>query len=167
MLIRDYGRICDCEKRMNVMPLGSGALASTTYPINRERVAELLGFPAVTENSIDGVSDRDFVIELASALSIFDDAHEPLFPRRSFSGAQSEFGFIELDDAYSTGSSMNGRRKRTPTSPSWCAARPERIYGDLMTLLTMMKSLPLRSRITEDMQEEQGGDIRRYRQRRL
>ena len=116
MLMRDYDRICDCEKRMRVMPLGSGALASTTYPINRERVAELLGFPKVTENSIDGVSDRDFVIELASALSILM-MHMSRFSEEIILWCSSEFGFIELDDAFSTGSSIMPQ-KRTRTSLS-------------------------------------------------
>ena len=150
MLMRDYGRICDCEKRMNVMPLGSGALASTTYPIRRERVAELLGFPAVTENSIDGVSDRDFVLELASALSILM-MHMSRFSEEIILWCSSEFGFIELDDAFSTGSSIMPQKKN-PDVAELVRGKTGRIYGDLMTLLTMMKSLPLA--YNKDMQED-------------
>ena len=150
MLMRDYGRICDCERRMNVMPLGSGALASTTYPINRERVAELLGFPAVTENSIDGVSDRDFVIELAAALSMLM-MHMSRFSEEIILWCSSEFGFIELDDAYSTGSSIMPQKKN-PDVAELVRGKTGRIYGDLMTLLTMMKSLPLA--YNKDMQED-------------
>ena len=150
MLMRDYDRICDCEKRMRVMPLGSGALASTTYPINRERVAELLGFPKVTENSIDGVSDRDFVIELASALSILM-MHMSRFSEEIILWCSSEFGFIELDDAFSTGSSIMPQKKN-PDVAELVRGKTGRIYGDLMTLLTMMKSLPLA--YNKDMQED-------------
>ena len=150
MLMRDYDRICDCEKRMRVMPLGSGALASTTYPINRERVAELLGFPKVTENSIDGVSDRDFVIELASALSILM-MHKSRFSEEIILWCSSEFGFIELDDAFSTGSSIMPQKKN-PDVAELVRGKTGRIYGDLMTLLTMMKSLPLA--YNKDMQED-------------
>ena len=150
MLMRDYDRICDCEKRMRVMPLGSGALASTTYPINRERVAELLGFPKVTENSIDGVSDRDFVIELASALSILM-MHMSRFSEEIILWCSSEFGFIELDAAFSTGSSIMPQKKN-PDVAELVRGKTGRIYGDLMTLLTMMKSLPLA--YNKDMQED-------------
>ena len=150
MLMRDYDRICDCEKRMRVMPLGSGALASTTYPINRERVAELLGFPKVTENSIDGVSDRDFVIELASALSILM-MHMSRFSEEIILWCSSEFGFIELDDAFSTGSSIMPQKKN-PDVAELVRGKTGRIYGDLMTPLTMMKSLPLA--YNKDMQED-------------
>ena len=150
MLMRDYDRICDCGKRMRVMPLGSGALASTTYPINRERVAELLGFPKVTENSIDGVSDRDFVIELASALSILM-MHMSRFSEEIILWCSSEFGFIELDDAFSTGSSIMPQKKN-PDVAELVRGKTGRIYGDLMTLLTMMKSLPLA--YNKDMQED-------------
>ena len=150
MLMRDYERVIDCEKRMRVMPLGSGALASTTYPINRERVAELLGFPKVTENSIDGVSDRDFVIELASALSILM-MHMSRFSEEIILWCSSEFGFIELDDAFSTGSSIMPQKKN-PDVAELVRGKTGRIYGDLMTLLTMMKSLPLA--YNKDMQED-------------
>jgi len=150
MLMRDYDRLCDCEKRMKVMPLGSGALASTTYPINRERVAELLGFPAVTENSIDGVSDRDFVIEFGGCLSILM-MHMSRFAEEIILWCSSEFGFIELDDAFSTGSSIMPQKKN-PDVAELIRGKTGRIYGDLMTLLTMMKSLPLA--YNKDMQED-------------
>ncbi len=150
MLMRDFDRLSDVEKRMKVMPLGSGALASTTYPIDRERVAELLGFPAVTENSIDGVSDRDFVIEFASALSILM-MHMSRFSEEIILWCSSEFGFIELDDAFSTGSSIMPQKKN-PDVAELVRGKTGRVYGSLMTLLTMMKSLPLA--YNKDMQED-------------
>ncbi len=150
MLRRDYDRLIDAEKRMNVMPLGSGALASTTYPINRERVAELLGFPAVTRNSIDGVSDRDFVIELASALSILM-MHMSRFSEEIILWCSSEFGFIELDDAFSTGSSIMPQKKN-PDVAELVRGKTGRVYGSLVTLLTLMKGLPLA--YNKDMQED-------------
>ncbi len=150
MLRRDYERLCDCEKRMNVMPLGSGALASTTYSINRERVAELLSFPAVTRNSIDGVSDRDFVIELASTLSILM-MHMSRFSEEIILWCSSEFGFIELDDAFSTGSSIMPQKKN-PDVAELVRGKCARVYGSLMTLLTVMKGLPLA--YNKDMQED-------------
>ncbi len=150
MLMRDYERLCDTERRTKVMPLGSGALASTTYPINRERVAELLGFPAVTENSIDGVSDRDFVLELASDLSILM-MHMSRFSEEIILWCSSEFGFIELDDAFSTGSSIMPQKKN-PDVAELVRGKTGRVYGDLMALLSMMKSLPLA--YNKDMQED-------------
>lgn len=150
MLRRDYDRLCDTEKRMNVMPLGSGALASTTYPINRERVAELLGFPAVTRNSIDGVSDRDFAVELASTLSILM-MHMSRFSEEIILWCSSEFGFIELDDAFSTGSSIMPQKKN-PDVAELVRGKTGRVYGSLITLLTLMKGLPLA--YNKDMQED-------------
>ena len=150
MLRRDYARLCDVQKRMNVMPLGSGALASTTYPINRERVAELLGFGAVTRNSIDGVSDRDFVIELASALSILM-MHMSRFSEEIILWCSSEFGFIDLDDAFSTGSSIMPQKKN-PDVAELVRGKTGRVYGSLITLLTLMKGLPLA--YNKDMQED-------------
>ncbi|HOK43858.1 MAG TPA: argininosuccinate lyase, partial [Thermoclostridium caenicola] len=105
MFRRDIERLDDCYKRVNIMPLGSGALASTTYPINRMMVAEELGFDGITENSLDGVSDRDFALELASCLSIIM-VHLSRFSEEIILWSSSEFSFIELDDAYSTGSSI-------------------------------------------------------------
>ena len=150
MLMRDYDRLSDTLRRTKVMPLGSGARASTTYPINRERVAELLGFPAVTENSIDGVSDRDFVLELASDLSILM-MHMSRFSEEIILWCSSEFGFIELDDAFSTGSSIMPQKKN-PVVAEVVRGKSGRVYGDLMSLLSMMKSLPLE--YNKDMQED-------------
>jgi len=150
MLKRDIGRLDDCFKRTDVMPLGSGALAGTTYPLNRERVAELLGFSAITANSLDGVSDRDFVIELASALSLLM-MHLSRFSEEIILWCSSEFKFIELDDAFSTGSSIMPQKKN-PDVAELIRGKTGRVYGDLMTLLAMMKSLPLA--YNKDMQED-------------
>ena len=150
MFMRDVKRLDDVYARTNVMPLGSGALAATTYPINRHRVAELLGFDSVTENSMDGVSDRDFVIELASALSMLM-MHMSRFSEEIILGCSSEFKFIELDDAYSTGSSIMPQKKN-PDVAELVRGKTGRIYGDLTTLLTMMKGLPLA--YNKDMQED-------------
>ena len=150
MFMRDVKRLDDVYARTNVMPLGSGALAATTYPINRHRVAELLGFDAVTENSMDGVSDRDFVIELASALSMLM-MHMSRFSEEIILWCSSEFRFIELDDAYSTGSSIMPQKKN-PDVAELVRGKTGRIYGDLTTLLTMMKGLPLA--YNKDMQED-------------
>ena len=110
MLVRDLGRLADTYKRMNVMPLGSGALASTTYPIDRRQVSAMLGFDDITQNSLDGVSDRDFCIELGSALSILM-MHLSRFSEEIVMWCSWEFKFIELDDAYSTGSSIMPQKK--------------------------------------------------------
>ena len=150
MFMRDVQRLDDVYDRTNVMPLGSGALAATTYPINRHRVAELLGFDSVTENSMDGVSDRDFVIELASALSMLM-MHMSRFSEEIILWCSSEFRFIELDDAYSTGSSIMPQKKN-PDVAELVRGKTGRIYGDLTTLLTMMKGLPLA--YNKDMQED-------------
>ena len=150
MFMRDIDRLEDTYRRTDVMPLGSGALASTTYPINRERVAELLGFPEVTRNSIDGVSDRDFVIELASALSILM-MHMSRFSEEIILWCSSEFGFIELDDAFSTGSSIMPQKKN-PDVAELVRGKTGRVYGSLITLLTLMKGLPLA--YNKDMQED-------------
>ena len=150
MFMRDVQRLDDVYARTNVMPLGSGALAATTYPINRHRVAGLLGFDSVTENSMDGVSDRDFVIELASALSMLM-MHMSRFSEEIILWCSSEFRFIELDDAYSTGSSIMPQKKN-PDVAELVRGKTGRIYGDLTTLLTMMKGLPLA--YNKDMQED-------------
>ena len=150
MFMRDVKRLDDVYARTNVMPLGSGALAATTYPINRHRVAELLGFDSVTENSMDGVSDRDFVIELASALSMLM-MHMSRFSEEIILWCSSEFRFVELDDAYSTGSSIMPQKKN-PDVAELVRGKTGRIYGDLTTLLTMMKGLPLA--YNKDMQED-------------
>lgn len=110
MLLRDISRLEDSYKRTNIMPLGSGALASTTYPINRQRVCDLLGFDEITQNSLDGVSDRDFCIELCSAISLLM-MHLSRFSEEIILWCSWEFKFIELDDAYATGSSIMPQKK--------------------------------------------------------
>ncbi len=150
MLTRDYDRLDDVYKRTDFMPLGSGALASTTYPLNRHRVAELLGFENVTVNSLDGVSDRDFVIELSSALSICM-MHLSRFSEEVILWCSSEFGFIELDDAFSTGSSIMPQKKN-PDIAELVRGKTGRVFGDNLTLLTIMKNLTLA--YNKDMQED-------------
>jgi len=150
MVKRDIERIADCKKRMDYMPLGSGALAGTTYPINRFIVAEKLGFANITENSIDAVSDRDFVIEFASALSIIM-THISRFSEEIILWCTSEYNFIELDDAFSTGSSIMPQKKN-PDIAELCRGKTGRVYGSLVILLTMMKGLPLA--YNKDMQED-------------
>ena len=143
-------RLRDCYDRMDEMPLGSGALASTTYPIDRQFVADMLGFARVTENSLDGVSDRDFCIELCSDLSILM-MHLSRFSEEMIAWCSWEFRFIELDDAYSTGSSIMPQKKN-PDVCELVRGKTGRVYGSLMTLLTMMKALPLA--YNKDMQED-------------
>lgn len=150
MFKRDITRLEDCARRMNECPLGSGALASTTYPINRERTAQLLGFSAPTQNSLDGVSDRDFCIELASALSIIM-THLSRFSEEIILWCSWEFKFIELDDAFSTGSSIMPQKKN-PDVAELVRGKTGRVNGDLVALLTMMKGLPLA--YNKDMQED-------------
>ncbi|MDE5576921.1 MAG: argininosuccinate lyase [Oscillospiraceae bacterium] len=150
MLVRDIGRLVDTYKRMNVMPLGSGALASTTYPIDRRQVSAMLGFDDITQNSLDGVSDRDFCIELCSALSILM-MHLSRFSEEIVMWCSWEFKFIELDDAYSTGSSIMPQKKN-PDITELIRGKTGRVYGDLNTLLVMMKGLPLA--YNKDMQED-------------
>ncbi len=150
MLLRDIGRLEDAYDRMDVMPLGSGALASTTYPIDRQRVCDILGFKEITQNSLDGVSDRDFCIELASAISILM-MHLSRFSEEIILWCSWEFKFIDLDDAYATGSSIMPQKKN-PDITELIRGKTGRVYGDLMTLLTMMKGLPLA--YNKDMQED-------------
>lgn len=150
MFLRDIDRLFDCKGRMNIMPLGSGALASTTYPLNRARVAELLSFADITQNSLDGVSDRDFAIELCSAISILM-MHLSRFCEEIILWCSWEFKFIELDDAYATGSSIMPQKKN-PDIAELIRGKTGRVIGDLVTLLTMMKSLPLA--YNKDMQED-------------
>lgn len=153
MFRRDVERLYDCYKRTNVMPLGSGALAGTTYPLDREMVAMELGFDSITENSLDGVSDRDFVIELASCLSIIM-MHLSRFSEELILWSSYEFGFIEMDDAYSTGSSIMPQKKN-PDVAELVRGKTGRVYGSLMSILTVMKSLPLA--YNKDMQEDKEG----------
>lgn len=150
MFRRDVTRLEDCRERMDESPLGSGALASTTYPIDRQRTAQLLGFAKATENSLDGVSDRDFAIELCSALSILM-MHLSRFSEELILWCSWEFKFIELDDAYSTGSSIMPQKKN-PDVAELVRGKTGRVYGALMTMLTMMKGLPLA--YNKDMQED-------------
>jgi len=150
MFRRDIGRLSDCLSRMDECPLGSGALASTTYPIDRYKTAELLGFSGITQNSLDGVSDRDFLIELASASSMIM-MHLSRFSEEIILWCSWEFQFISLDDAYSTGSSIMPQKKN-PDIAELVRGKTGRVYGDLTTLLTMMKGLPLA--YNKDMQED-------------
>ena len=150
MLLRDIGRLDDAAKRMNVNPLGSCALAGTTYPINRQLTTELLGFDEVMGNSLDGVSDRDFCIELASAISILM-MHLSRFSEEIILWCSWEFKFVELDDAFATGSSIMPQKKN-PDVTELIRGKTGRVYGDLNTLLTMMKGTPLA--YNKDMQED-------------
>lgn len=150
MLSEDISRLEDSYKRTNIMPLGSGALASTTYPINRQRVCDLLGFDEITQNSLDGVSDRDFCIELCSAISLLM-MHLSRFSEEIILWCSWEFKFIELDDAYATGSSIMPQKKN-PDVTELIRGKTGRVYGDLNTLLVMMKGLPLA--YNKDMQED-------------
>ena len=150
MLIRDIGRIKDCRKRMNICPLGSCALAGTTYPLDREAVAASLFMDGITNNSLDGVSDRDFAIELCSALSLIM-VHLSRFSEEIILWSSSEFKFIELDDAFSTGSSIMPQKKN-PDIAELVRGKSGRVFGDNMTLLTVMKGLPLA--YNKDMQED-------------
>lgn len=150
MLKRDVGRVEDAAKRMNYSPLGSGALAGTTYPIDRAMTAEALGFDGYTLSTLDGVSDRDFCIELASALSLIM-VHLSRLSEEIVLWSSWEFKFIELDDAFSTGSSIMPQKKN-PDIPELVRGKSGRVFGDLMTLLTVMKGLPLA--YNKDMQED-------------
>ena len=150
MLCRDVTRLEDCERRMNECPLGSGALAGTTYPIDRWNTAKALGFTRPMTNSLDGVSDRDYAIELMSALSVLM-MHLSRFSEEMILWCSWEFKFIELDDAYSTGSSIMPQKKN-PDVAELVRRKTGRVYGDLMSLLTTMKGLPLA--YNKDMQED-------------
>ncbi len=150
MLCRDLGRLDDAEKRMNICPLGSGALAGTTYPLNREMTAEQLGFDGITLNSLDGVSDRDFCIELAAALSLIM-VHLSRFSEEIIMWCSWEFKFVELDDAFSTGSSIMPQKKN-PDIAELVRGKSGRVFGDLTALLTVMKGIALA--YNKDMQED-------------
>ena len=151
MLLRDLQRFEDATARMDAQcPLGSGALAGTTYPLDRQFTAEKLGFAAPCPNSLDGVSDRDFCIELANAISICM-MHLSRLSEEIILWCSWEFKFIELDDAYSTGSSIMPQKKN-PDITELIRGKTGRVYGDLMTLLSMMKNLPLA--YNKDMQED-------------
>ncbi|HPU59094.1 MAG TPA: argininosuccinate lyase, partial [Candidatus Avimonas sp.] len=150
MFLRDLSRLDDACKRMDVSPLGSGALASTTYPLDREAVAGELGLAGVTNNSLDGVSDRDFAIELAGVISIIM-VHLSRFSEEIILWCSWEFKFIELDDAFSTGSSIMPQKKN-PDIAELVRGKSGRVFGDLMALLAVMKGLPLA--YNKDMQED-------------
>ncbi len=150
MLKRDVGRLQDCYERMDELPLGSGALASTTYPIDRDFVREQLGFDRLTDNSLDAVSDRDYCIELLSALSILM-MHLSRLSEEIILWCSWEFKFVELDDAYSTGSSIMPQKKN-PDVCELIRGKTGRVYGNLTTMLTVLKGLPLA--YNKDMQED-------------
>lgn len=150
MFIRDIGRIEDAVKRMNVSPLGSCALAGTTYETDRKMVARHLGFDGITLNSIDGVSDRDFCVELMSAFALVM-THLSRFSEEVILWSSWEFKFVELDDSYTTGSSIMPQKKN-PDMAELVRGKTGRVYGDLMAMLTILKGLPLA--YNKDMQED-------------
>ena len=150
MFLRDRRRFRQAYEAADVMPLGSGALAGTTYPLNRERVAELLEFSAITQNSLDGVSDRDFLLDFLSAASVCM-MHLSRFCEELILWNTNEFRFVEMDDAYATGSSIMPQKKN-PDVAELIRGKTGRVYGDLLALLTVMKGLPLA--YNKDMQED-------------
>ncbi len=141
MLLRDHERLADCHKRVNVMPLGSAALAGTTYPIDRAYTAELLGFAYIAENSLDAVSDRDFAIEFTACAAILM-MHLSRMAEELILWSSSRFQFIELSDAFCTGSSIMPQKKN-PDVPELVRGKTGRVYGHLFALLTLMKAQPL------------------------
>ena len=150
MCRRDRGRMEDCLRRMDVSPLGAGALAGTTFPIDREHVAEQLKFSGVTRNSLDSVSDRDFALEFLAASSILM-MHLSRFSEELILWSTSEFKFVDLSDGFCTGSSIMPQKKN-PDVPELVRGKTGRVYGNLMALLTVMKGLPLA--YNKDMQED-------------
>ena len=150
MFRRDRGRLADLYKRMNICPLGAGALAGTTYPLDREYTAQLLGFDGPAQNSMDAVSDRDYLLEFLSALSIIM-MHLSRFCEEIITWNSNEYQFVELDDAYSTGSSIMPQKKN-PDIAELVRGKTGRVYGALVSLLTVMKGLPLA--YNKDMQED-------------
>ena len=150
MFMRDVSRLADTVKRMNVSPLGSCALAGTTYPTNRKMVADTLQFDGITENSMDGVSDRDFCVEMLSTCSIIM-MHLSRFSEEIILWSSWEFGFVELSDAYTTGSSIMPQKKNSDMA-ELVRGKTGRVYGDLIGTLTMLKGLPLA--YNKDMQED-------------
>ncbi|MDR4226733.1 argininosuccinate lyase [Bacillus mojavensis] len=153
MLERDKERFQDSMKRINKSPLGCGALAGTTFPIDREYSAELLGFDSIYENSLDGVSDRDFILEFLSNSSMLM-MHLSRFSEEIILWCSQEFKFIELDDTYATGSSMMPQKKN-PDMAELIRGKTGRVYGDMMGLFTIMKGLPLA--YNKDLQEDKEG----------
>ena len=150
MISRDISRLNDLRKRFNVLPLGAGALAGTTFPIDREWVASQLGFDGVTRNSLDSVSDRDFAIEFCAFAGILM-MHLSRLSEELILWSSADFNFIELSDAFCTGSSIMPQKKN-PDVPELVRGKTGRVYGNLMALLTLMKSLPLA--YNKDMQED-------------
>jgi len=150
MFERDRERLADCRRRVNVMPLGAGALAGTSLPINRERVAELLGFPRISQNSMDAVADRDQVCEALAALSILM-MHVSRLGEDVILWCTTEFGFAEPGDEYCTGSSLMPQKKN-PDLVELCRGKAARVYGALMSLLSLCKNLPLT--YNSDLQED-------------
>lgn len=150
MLLRDLGRLEDCRKRIDVSPIGACALAGTTYDTDRQMEAKMLGFAAVAQNSIDAVSDRDFCVELLSALSLLM-MHLSRFSEELILWTSWEFGFVSLSDSYTTGSSIMPQKKNSDMA-ELVRGKTGRVYGDLVALLTMLKGLPLA--YDKDMQED-------------
>lgn len=150
MADRDFGRLADCYKRTDMLPLGAGALAGTPFPIDREYVAELLNFSQIYDNSLDAVSDRDFMLEFISAAAILM-MHLSRLSEELILWSSAEFDFVELDDAFCTGSSIMPQKKN-PDVAELVRGKTGRVYGNLMQLLTVMKSLPLA--YNKDMQED-------------
>ncbi len=153
MLQRDYERFSDCLKRVDVMPLGSGALAGVAYKVDREFLAKELGFSQITKNSLDAVSDRDFILEYEAAAAI-SMMHISRLAEEIVLWSSAEFNFIELDDAYTTGSSIMPQKKN-PDVAELARGKTGRVYGNLLALLTVMKGLPLA--YNRDMQEDKEG----------
>lgn len=141
MLERDYGRLQDCLRRADLSPLGAGALAGTTFPIDRAQTAAELGFQGVYENSLDAVSDRDYIVEFLAAAALVQ-MHLSRLAEELINWSSQEFGFIEMDDAYATGSSIMPQKKN-PDVAELVRGKTGRVYGNLMALLTVLKGLPL------------------------
>ena len=147
---RTHERLSDCYKRTDVLPLGAGALAGTTFPIDREQVAELLGFSQIAQNSLDAVSDRDFAVEFLAAASLIM-VHLSRLGEEIVIWSSQEFGFVELSDSFSTGSSIMPQKKN-PDVAELVRGKTGRVFGDLVALLTVLKGLPLA--YNKDMQED-------------
>ncbi|MBQ7499796.1 MAG: argininosuccinate lyase [Clostridia bacterium] len=150
MLLRDIDRLADAKRRMNISPLGSAALAGTTYDIDREMTAKALGFDGISLNSLDGVSDRDYCVEIEAAIALVM-MHLSRFSEEIILWSSWEFAFVELDDAYTTGSSIMPQKKNSDMA-ELVRGKTGRVYGDLMATLTTLKSLPLA--YNKDMQED-------------
>jgi argininosuccinate lyase len=150
MFKRDSQRMADCLERINVLPLGSAALAGTTYPIDRHFTAELLAFPEVSTNSMDSVADRDFIIEFLAAAGICM-VHFSRLSEELILWSSPEYGFVEIPDAFATGSSIMPQKKN-PDVPELVRGKAGSVFGDLMSMLTLMKSLPMA--YNRDMQED-------------